>query len=86
MSEDGLVEQYVHMPHRITVDWSDGDDAWIARFPELRGCVGHGSHPTEAIERGYEMKRMWIVVALKDGDPIPQSRFFEAICFFEEIC
>jgi hypothetical protein len=51
MADDALVEQYVHMPHRITVDWSDEDDTWIARFPELRGCVGRGAHPTEAIAR-----------------------------------
>lgn len=65
------VEHHVRMPHRIELRWSDDATAWVAEFPELRGCRAQGTTPAVAVERAYEMKRLWIEAALAAGDVVP---------------
>lgn len=74
MASTVFTDDYVRMPHRITLAWSDEDDAWIARFPELRGCVAHGESPEDAIRRGYDMKRLWVEAGIDSGSVIPRPQ------------
>jgi predicted RNase H-like HicB family nuclease len=36
-------------PYRITVEWSQEDEAYVARVPALPGCAAHGETEAEAV-------------------------------------
>lgn len=37
-------------PYRIVVEWSEEDDAFVARVPALPGCAAHGDTEAEAVQ------------------------------------
>jgi antitoxin HicB len=41
-------------PYRVVVEWSDEDEAYLARVPALAGCVSHGDSEASAIEMAKE--------------------------------
>lgn len=41
-------------PYRIVIDWSDEDQVFIARVPELDGVITHGETEVEALSMAHE--------------------------------
>lgn len=60
--------------YEIIMYWSNEDDAFVAEVPELPGCMAHGSTQTDALKNINEAMKLWIDVARKHGDPIPEPR------------
>ncbi|MBM3480177.1 MAG: type II toxin-antitoxin system HicB family antitoxin [Alphaproteobacteria bacterium] len=44
---------------------------FVARVPELPGCVSDGSTPAEAVENVQDAIQAWIASAQEAGDPVP---------------
>lgn len=44
---------------------------FVARVPELPGCVSDGSTPAEAVENVQDAIEAWIATAQEAGDPVP---------------
>ncbi len=40
-------------PYRIVVEWSEADEAFVARVPSLPGCVTHGDTEAEAVAEAH---------------------------------
>lgn len=57
----------------IFPDEEDGD--YIAIVPDLRGCSAFGDTPADALREIQIAKEMWLEVARKHGDPIPEPRW-----------
>lgn len=68
------LREYVALPHRMEVFFDHDSDAWVVRFPELPGCVAHGSTPARAISEGKEAKALWIETALEEREQIPEPQ------------
>ncbi len=63
-------------PHyHINLFWSDEDDSWIADVPDLRFCSAHGPTPDEALREIKIAMDLWLEVAAKHGDPIPEPHY-----------
>lgn len=60
--------------YEIDINWSDADDAFVARVPELPGCMAHGSSREEARVNAENAIGAWIATAGEFGDAIPRSR------------
>ena len=45
---------------------------WLARFPDLPGCMGDGEAPEAAIGDGYSAAQAWLKVAQECDDQIPK--------------
>lgn len=58
----------------ICLRWSDRDQAYLARVPELPGCHTHGETYQEALENALEVIELWIEAAEKDGWLISSPR------------
>lgn len=60
--------------YRITLAWSDVDNAWIAEAPELAGCAADGTTPQEAVDNVLQAIDRWLRIAHEEGwqIPIPQ--------------
>ena len=57
----------------IFPDEEDGD--YIAIVPDLKGCSAFGDTPEDALKEIEIAKEMWLEVARKYGDPIPEPRW-----------
>ena len=57
--------------YRMFVEWSDDDEAFVARIPALGPCAAHGDTPEEAA-REARVAAEGILESLKEhGDPVP---------------
>lgn len=63
------VEYYLKMHYRIVLEW-DGED-WIARNPELPGCVADGKTEQLALVALSISRKLWIESRLATGLEIP---------------
>lgn len=60
--------------YEVVVYWSDEDQAFVAEVPELPACMAHGKSPASALKNAQEVIQLWIDVASKHGDPIPEPK------------
>jgi predicted RNase H-like HicB family nuclease len=64
------LEQYLKMHYSILLKW-DGDDSWIARNPELKGCIADGRTVEEALASLEISRALWLEASLANGLEIP---------------
>jgi len=63
--------------YRMELAWSERDQAWIVRVPELPGALADGATPEVAIQEAQTIIQQWIETAQADGDPVPQPQFYQ---------
>lgn len=59
--------------YRVVVEWSDEDDAFIARVPALPGCAAHGHRPEEATREAVIAARAIIASMRHHGSAVPPT-------------
>jgi antitoxin HicB len=57
--------------YRIVVEWSDEDQAFVARVPVLPGCVAHGSTAEKATHEAERAAALMLEVLREDGRRLP---------------
>lgn len=60
--------------YEIILYWSNEDQVFIAETPELPGCMAHGETQETALANIKEAMRLWLDIARKHGDEIPQPK------------
>jgi len=60
--------------YEIIIYWSIEAQAFVAYFPELPGCMAHGSTYEEALEQIQSAMELWIETAIEHDDPILESK------------
>lgn len=63
------IEYYNSLPY--TKELVKGEDGYLARIKELRGCISQGDTEEEALEMLADAFISWIEAALEDGIDIP---------------
>jgi len=53
------------------LEWSDDDQAWIARNPMLPGCMAHGETRESAMINWFFAVESWLRTAKQLGRRIP---------------
>ena len=65
--------------YAVTIEWSDTDQAYIARVPDLPGCTADGATYEQAAAEIREAMRLWLWVAKDRGETVPEpSKAFAA--------
>jgi len=57
--------------YRVEIYFSDEDNCFIARAPELEGCITHGDDLAEAVQMIQQAKSLWIETALENKETLP---------------
>ena len=60
--------------YKIIIYWSEEDQAFIAKVPELPGCMAHGDSHESALANIRGAMALWIETAKEFGDPIPKPK------------
>jgi predicted RNase H-like HicB family nuclease len=63
----------------MVIGWSAEDQLFIARVPELPGCMAHGATPEMAAREAQVAIGLWVDTAAEDGIPIPEPKAKEAV-------
>ena len=56
----------------LYIRWSDEDQCFFGEFPQLRGCLTHGSSVEEVIENANDAVETWLTGAKEAGIQIPE--------------
>src|SRR5438132_320479 len=57
--------------YRVDIIWSEEDQAYVAKTPELPGCVTHGETLEEAASMAEEAIRGYVETLQALGKPVP---------------
>jgi antitoxin HicB len=57
--------------YRIVTEWSEEDDAFVARVPALPGCAAHGPTPEKAAKEAREAAEAIIETMQERRAPLP---------------
>ncbi len=60
--------------YELRIYWSDDDEAFIVKVPELPGCMADGRTYEEAIKNAKQVIREWIETARGLGREIPKPK------------
>ena len=58
--------------YEILIQWSDQDHAFVAKVPELPGCMAHGPTRATARQNIDQAIALWLETAREYGDPVPE--------------
>lgn len=69
------LKRYLALDYPMLVSHDKADGIYIVQFPDLPGCMAHGSTPASALKLAKEIKREWIEDALESGQilPVPKN-------------
>lgn len=59
------------IPYILNIAWSDEDDCYVARFPELPGCATHGDTQEDALKNACEALAGYLETCKKNKIEVP---------------
>ncbi|MEG4391583.1 type II toxin-antitoxin system HicB family antitoxin [Microcoleus sp. BROC3] len=62
------------MKYEVIIYWSEQDQAFIAKVPELPGCAADGETYQEALQNLEIIMQEWVETARQLGRSIPQPK------------
>ncbi len=65
--------------YELIIDWSDDDQCYVVKVPDLPGCMAHGNTRQQAVKMAEEAIELWIETAKEYGVPVPKPRSFAAL-------
>ena len=60
--------------YEIIIDWSDEDECYVVKIPDLAGCMCHGNTREEAARNAGDAIEFYLDTLEEDGRPIPQPQ------------
>ena len=60
--------------YEIILHWSNEDEAFIAKVPELAGCAADGATRQEVLANAEAVIAEWLETARELGRPIPDPK------------
>jgi len=67
------------LKYQIIITWSERDAAFVAKAPELPGCMVHGAMYEEALTNIEEAMMLWLDTVREDGVAVPEPRQYAAV-------
>jgi antitoxin HicB len=69
------LDYYLNLPYAILLVPSDEEDGgWLAKMPDLPGCVTFGDTKEEALMMIEDARQAWIIHRFEEGLPIPEPQ------------
>ena len=65
------IDYYLGLPYRLEIITDPDEGGYVARYPELPGCITTGETQESAAENAADAKKAWLEAALEDGTAIP---------------
>ena len=59
-------------PFKVNIQECEGHIYWVAKSTLLKGCIGQGDNPEDAIAELADNEKEWLETAKEFGIPIPE--------------
>lgn len=66
------IQYYKELNYKMILEFDPVDEVYFVKFPDLPGCIAHGSTPREAVDVALEVKGEWLETAIETGWAIPE--------------
>ena len=66
------IEYYMNLPYRLEILPDPDEGGYVARYPDLPGCISIGETMNEALANAEDARRIWTAAALEDGIKISE--------------
>jgi len=60
--------------YEVVIWWSNEDQLYLAKAPELPGCMVHGTSPEEALAEIKSLIPIWLDLLREKGQPVPEPK------------
>ena len=61
------LEYYMNLPYKLEIVPDLDEGGYVARYPELPGCITVGDSVEHVVSNALDAKREWLTAALEDG-------------------
>lgn len=61
------IEYYMSLPYRLEILPDPEEGGYIARYPDLPGCITVGDSIESVAENAEDAKKKWIAAAIENG-------------------
>ena len=61
------IEYYLNLPYRLEIRPDPEEGGYVARYPDLPGCITVGDTMNQALENAEDAKREWLTAAIEEG-------------------
>lgn len=68
------LEYYLSLNYPMNLIWDAEDKVYFVEFPDLQGCMAHGTTPTSAVKLAQKFKKEWLIDALSSGFSIAEPK------------
>ena len=75
------VDYYMTLSYPIELVYDQEEGCWLARLPDLPGCISDGADPNEAVQSMADAQYSWIEVCIERGQEVPLPVYEKAFAF-----
>ena len=66
------IDYYMNLPYRLEIIPDPDEGGYVARYPELPGCITVGETMESVAENAADAKKEWLEAALEEGTEIAE--------------
>ena len=71
------IDYYLKLPYKLEIVPDIDEGGFVARYPELPGCITVGDTLEAVVKNVNDAKIEWITAALEDGNTIPEPSTYD---------
>ena len=71
------IDYYLKLPYKLEIVPDIDEGGFVARYPELPGCITVGDTLEAVVKNLNDAKIEWITAALEDGNTIPEPSTYD---------
>ena len=71
------IDYYLNLPYKLEIVPDMDEGGFVARYPELPGCITVGDTLEAVVKNLNDAKIEWITAALEDGNTIPEPPTYD---------
>ncbi|MGP1612219.1 MAG: toxin-antitoxin system HicB family antitoxin [Catonella sp.] len=71
------IDYYLKLPYKLEIVPDIDEGGFVARYPELPGCITVGDTIEAVVKNLNDAKIEWITAALEDGNTIPEPSTYD---------
>ena len=71
------IDYYLKLPYKLEIVPDIDEGGFVARYPELPGCITVGDTLESVVKNLNDAKIEWITAALEDGNTIPEPSTYD---------
>lgn len=78
MSISNLINTYMAIPYSLEVIEDPDEGGFVARYPDLPGCITCGETIEDVYANAVDAKKEWLIATLEMGQEVPlPTRFLQ---------